>query len=642
MQEFNKVTTQSNFIKNLLHSTYLPLIRTVREDDYIIKDRIYVHKCKVIKCTNSGYIPHKDSNLDLSQKPKNDIAEYEILSEYYFGEKNGKLCTHFLSSSEGYDYKTHERLGKYLRCLRDMYGLNLMPLYNCFSNQPLQNIHIYNDKVSRTAEDFRTKVYKVPIRFNTTYTICMENLGMTTFAPAFIRHGTLLSLDNNRFGHGVDATNKYIKLHNGDVIYNKPNLRFKNPITIRFDNIPQNKVIHRSEYVDTEVLTKYDTELYEENSSASHLFIRNYKDDTYRVVDYNNPKLYPNPVYQKGYEYKADDGSSSETGIYPQEDNLFPNEELIPIGSYEGYYRSVNPSTGQFDEVNKSFKSCPDDETFFNENIFNNNKQKYYLYDNKNNVFTQCTSSSEYNPNEIYYYVNINTENGWYEKLLNLQTNEYEFIPTSDVYIDLDKVYYRKEKTEVPQTKNYDITEENCTMYDYIEDELYLLIQVPVVFDSNIVILEGDYTDTSKTKYYDDGKLELFSDARLDRLFINNLKLMKVGTKKIIPYSDTLIQYLLWHVICNLDSINNDMDRLLYQLNLSGETVTNYTGNYWFTKYREIVFNYANTFPKKYIQDNMGYVTTDIEDIIKCGPEYMEAKMEMEIIAQQGQDGPDE
>ena len=179
-------------------------------------------------------------------------------------------------------------------------------------------------------------------------------------------------------------------------------------------------------------------------------------------------------------------------------------------------------------------------------------------------------------------------------------------------------------------------------MYDYIEDELYLLIQVPVVFDSNIVILEGDYTDTSKTKYYDDGKLELFSDARLDRLFINNLKLMKVGTKRIIPYSDTLIQYLLWHVICNLDSINNDMDRLLYQLNLSGETVTNYTGNYWFTKYREIVFNYANTFPKKYIQDNMGYVTTEIEDIIKSGPEYMEAKMEMEIIAQQGQNGPDE
>ena len=54
------------------------------------------------------------------------------------------------------------------------------------------------------------------------------------------------------------------------------------------------------------MLTKYDTELYEENSSASHLFIRDYKDDTYRVIDYNNPKLYPNPVYQKGYEYKAD------------------------------------------------------------------------------------------------------------------------------------------------------------------------------------------------------------------------------------------------------------------------------------------------------------------------------------------------
>ena len=37
-QEFNKVTTTSNFIKNLLISTYLPLIRTVRDFDYIVAD----------------------------------------------------------------------------------------------------------------------------------------------------------------------------------------------------------------------------------------------------------------------------------------------------------------------------------------------------------------------------------------------------------------------------------------------------------------------------------------------------------------------------------------------------------------------------------------------------------------------------
>src|SRR5574344_367063 len=126
MQKFNKVTTESNFIKNLLATTFLPLVRTVREGDYITEDRLYVLKCNIIRCTASGYIGNKNILFN------HPLATYRIMGEYHFGEKNDKLCTNFISSSEGYDYLTHERLGQYLRNLRDMYGLNLMPLYNCF------------------------------------------------------------------------------------------------------------------------------------------------------------------------------------------------------------------------------------------------------------------------------------------------------------------------------------------------------------------------------------------------------------------------------------------------------------------------------------------------------------------------------
>lgn len=667
MIEFNKVSTESYFIKNLLYSTFLPLLRTVRENDYIIKDRLYIYKCNIIKCTNSGYIPVKNTNLDMAQYPESilrktddekikigqvyysiskgiikeiigtagdtrspisegwfeqNVASYNIIGEYYFGEKNGKLCSNFLSSSEGYDYKTHEKLGQYLRSLRDMYGLNLLPLYNCFSNQPVRNLHITNTSIEKTSKDYSVKVFKVPIRFNTDYTICMENIGMTTFAPAFIRHGTLLKLNNNRFGNGLDATNKYIKLNHNDVIHNKPNLRFKNPIKIRFDNIPKNKIIHYSKYTYTELPSQYSQEYYRLNPYANPSYIRISDENTYRTIDYNNPYLEGKPNIQPGYKYVLDT-QGGDNDIFPNDD-LFPDDNLYPPVPAENLYESINPSIGTFNSVNKSFKKCFEDETFFNKNIFNNNKTKYYTYDSTNDKYIQCTNSSVYNENTIYYYVNSEVNEGWYEFI------EDEFVPTEDTYIDPEKIYYKRNMTEVPVTFNYDITEENCCMYDYIEDNLYLLIQVPSSYNNNIVILEGDYTNIAQEKIYDLHKFEIFSNSKLDYLFTENLILMETGTNKIRPFSKTLIQFLLWNAINNLDSINNNMDRLANYLTVIGNLSSQFKENYWSSKYRKAIFDYAKSSQQKYIRDNLGYVTKDIEKLVTYRDQYLADEEEIE------------
>jgi hypothetical protein len=72
----------------------------------------------------------------------------------------------------------------------------------------------------------------------------MDNLGVTTFAPAFIKNNNLIKLNNTRYGNNVDATNKYIKLHRTGVIKSKSNLRFKEPFVIRFNNIPETKKVY--------------------------------------------------------------------------------------------------------------------------------------------------------------------------------------------------------------------------------------------------------------------------------------------------------------------------------------------------------------------------------------------------------------
>ena len=725
MIEFNKVSTESNFIKNLLHSTFLPLLRTVRDNDYIIKDRLYIYKCNIIKCTNSGYIPTKNANLYPDLYPENtlrksddekikvgqvyyiykdnnlkeivgtasdnrsplaegwyelNVASYDILGEYYFGEKNDKLCSNFLSNTAGYDYKTHEKLGHYLRSLRDMYGLNLLPLYNCYDNTPIKNIHIKNNMVEKTSKDYQVKVYKVPIRFNTDYTICMENIGMTTFAPAFIRHGTLLKLNNNRFGNGLDVTNKYIKLNHEDVIYNKPNLRFKNPIVLRFDNVPRNKKVRYSQYVYTEIPVKYMSEYYRVNPGAYPTFFKRYvsENETYRSFKYQeegSDVVIPEGIEIKrpGYKFVLDEtgGSAGEGTLFPDED-LYPGENLILPPLEEDSYESINPSIGTFDTIYDSFANCGNDERLFNKNIFDNNKTKYYTFDSSSGVFVQCTSSSVYDENEVYYYKELDTDLGWYEfdngEFVKTQdtyinyvfyicpsdfteeefdknktkyyyydgndyiqcTNEDEFYDDVEYYYKDAKKYYKKDMTEIITSYNYDITEENCAMYDYVEDDLYLLIQVPKAFDSNIVVLEGDYTHKARERIYDANKFELFNDRKLDYLFTKNLKLMEQNTKRIIPFSDTLLQFLLWHVICNLDTINGDMDRLYNNVSNTGSLPPSPLYHYWYSKYREIVFNYADTFPKKYITDNLGYVTTDIENIFEIGAKYMDDQIAFE------------
>ena len=760
-QEFNKVTTTSNFIKNLLISTYLPLIRTVRDFDFIIDGRLYVYKCEIIKCTKSGYLVTGYKNV----KFDGDRAEYRVITEYHFGERNDKLCTNFISNSEGYDSLTHERLGKYLRNLRDMYELNLMPLYNCFSNQILQAHHISKNGVDRTSAEYNTKIYKVPIRFNTDYTICMDNLGMTTFAPAFIKNNNLLKINNTRFGNGVDVTNKYIKLHRTGVIKNKVNTRFKAPFVIRFNNIPETKKVLYSENSIKKIdslhtdyyYQKYDDDMYDRGM----YYIRN--SGEYNVCSVTQEEFESNPTKY----YYSDDGvivQCSQTDSYNPSITYFISEDnqgrytylptsLTPDNADDVVlYVGVEPSTGRIDSITESsllgFWSTSDtintdiatwsianslyfdeevlsgtysDDTFFahvnevrtfdsinfdvvclweqctkyssysesetyyirnngrfeewdyelGESTFNENKTFYYIKLD-DGTYQQCTQSTIYDSDTVYYVYSNNKyitsqnyyfmlnyaefyiatgfqqepenyyilQNGSFTKLTGsaifdinntyalpvqkelfpwrVLDDDNHLIPSNDTYIHTDKEYYSSYYTQTTSNYIYDITEENCALYDYSEENLYLLIQVPKSYEPNIVILEGDYTNTQSEKIIDDSEVERLPSTIIDYLYTSSLKLMQMPSKKPVPFSDVLIEFLLWNAINNLDSINNNMDRLLIAIGkVTGDPLAvNHYANYWYAQYRKVVSEIGRYSNNIVVTDNLGYVTKNLEQVI--------------------------
>ena len=102
------------------------------------------------------------------------------------------------STGNVYDTATHEHLGDYLRFMRDYYGINLMPLYNCFNNKICNNIY-YKHKITSknpafnkdlgesltnkkyiesyrlfNAHDSDYRIYAFPVKLFSNYTIAID------------------------------------------------------------------------------------------------------------------------------------------------------------------------------------------------------------------------------------------------------------------------------------------------------------------------------------------------------------------------------------------------------------------------------------------------------------------------------------
>ena len=124
-----------------------------------------------------------DQEADLNKASWKKSAEV-----FYDGSKAIPGLTKTLNSSGStYDTITHEYLGDYLRFLRDYHNINLMPLYNCFTDKIYNNIYFNfpinpNEQdltkqipVSFNAQEPGYRIYAIPVKLFAEYTIAIDS-----------------------------------------------------------------------------------------------------------------------------------------------------------------------------------------------------------------------------------------------------------------------------------------------------------------------------------------------------------------------------------------------------------------------------------------------------------------------------------
>lgn len=177
MIRYNDDNIIVGYIKELLHSFNLPLVKYIDNKKDLINGMIYLY--------NDTIFRYKD-------------ASEVFLTTYNFNKKlELNLSKSLKINNLIYDSYTHNYLGEYLRFLRDYRKINLMPLYNCFSNELINNTDTEIDKVlhlNSMIPDY--KLYAIPVKLNRKYTIAIDSNLPIEMACAFRQGDSIISSSN--------------------------------------------------------------------------------------------------------------------------------------------------------------------------------------------------------------------------------------------------------------------------------------------------------------------------------------------------------------------------------------------------------------------------------------------------------------
>ena len=160
---FNNTNIITGYIKELLRNFNLPTCPIYKGEEKALYNRTYLNE-----------------NYFITLDKKDGVVKTNKLEKYSFGNHYSNLTKRLTRKSNYYDQYTHEYLGDYLRFIRDYRGIDLMTMYNCFSNYSTRNLEKYLPRaIFRQQHKLPTygncTYYILPVKFNQTYTICLES-----------------------------------------------------------------------------------------------------------------------------------------------------------------------------------------------------------------------------------------------------------------------------------------------------------------------------------------------------------------------------------------------------------------------------------------------------------------------------------
>lgn len=264
--EFFKSTIISKFIKYLLYNTPTSLCPIIEHNDLMVEGVTYLKGTQILKCTKTGVFLESYSSLHplyvdddllvtnsangmkvltgfsngqqwvddylkvtnkfVAGSNINITAEFDVLGNYTLGHPYRGITENFISTAPYYDSHTHKYLGKYLRLLKTYYQLNLMPLYNCYANQEINEFKLINSKVQEV-KDNNYKVLLVPIQFNQAYTIALDSSSKVNIYPVFYQNGLI------KKGKDECITNDFLSSGN---TFTFERMDFTSPVNVTIHN----------------------------------------------------------------------------------------------------------------------------------------------------------------------------------------------------------------------------------------------------------------------------------------------------------------------------------------------------------------------------------------------------------------------
>lgn len=282
MLKFNNNHIFTGYLKQLLSSVNLPcckiytrefmqhVIDTGKEDPRVVDSYGVVSSSRPIMDVN--YLKN-NKICNFYYDMQKGTSNWRTISEYHYDkDKDTNWLTRKLKSlGPVYDTTTHEYLGDFLRFLRDYYDINLMSLYNCFTNNICHNIdfnYVINDSnvsVSSSVEkktiifdstDASYKIYALPVKLFSEYTIAIDcNQGIELFC-GFYKN----SLDwSNKAKNLFSMTYKKIPktFFNQPFIYDRLTHNYWTRERELVEDAQGRKAIEKTD-AETEIISRYD------------------------------------------------------------------------------------------------------------------------------------------------------------------------------------------------------------------------------------------------------------------------------------------------------------------------------------------------------------------------------------------------